>query len=393
MRKKVFIFVSCIVVKILLHSSEWTTISPGVEYRKFTLSDPNDVYVVRIKRNTPNLVLDVGVGGATIRDIREPVSKIVARYQNIVNYDGECYTILAAINGDFFSYTTDQVIGGQVIAGSYVDKMGPRGKYVYCKDNSMWIEKIVSFSAVVTFVDGSTETINNINVPRGTNELILYTHHYDYSTFTTGEGCEVVVNEVVEPLRPNKEIVGRIKEVRTEGQTPALIPFDGFVLSASGIKKDMLKLKSKVGDIIKVKIIVESNLGYDWSKAYSAIEGAQWFVSNGQLTSDLWEERHPRTAVAYNNDYIYLIVCDGRRSTSLGMKLSDLGNFCIQYLQATEALNLDCGGSSPMWVNGEVKNKPSDGTERAVANALFVAKLTVDKNTRFKNNDQIKIIS
>ncbi|MCX7716728.1 MAG: hypothetical protein N2Z73_04855, partial [Endomicrobia bacterium] len=46
-----------------------------------------------------------------------------------------------------------------------------------------------------------------------------------------------------------------------------------------------------------------------------------------------------------------------------------------------------------MWVNGEVKNKPSDGTERAVANALFVAKLTVDKNTRFKNNDQIKIIS
>jgi hypothetical protein len=41
-------------------------------------------------------------------------------------------------------------------------------------------------------------------------------------------------------------------------------------------------------------------------------------------------------------------------------------------LGATWALNLDGGGSTTMVVDGDVKNRPSDGRERAVSSALLV---------------------
>ncbi len=41
-------------------------------------------------------------------------------------------------------------------------------------------------------------------------------------------------------------------------------------------------------------------------------------------------------------------------------------------LGATDALNLDGGGSSTMVVKGSIKNVPSDGRERPVINALLV---------------------
>ena len=376
--------------------SQWTTVVPGVEYRKFTSStdgvqpSPNEVFVVRISRSQADILLDVGVGNGEIRDVRETVSGIATRYENITNYNGQQYDIVAAVNGDFFSYDTDQVIGGQVILGTYADKMGSRGKFAFKNLSSVFIDRTVSFSGKVTFADGSQADINDINVPRGTDQLILYTFHYDSATFTNEYGCEVVVGYVNEPLSPNREVSGVVREIRS-GIGSAPIPFDGFVLSGHGAARTLLEQKCKVGDVIKVKLSITSSAGKDWTGVYSAIEGAQWFVSNGQLTSDLWEERHPRTAVAYNDNYIYLIVCDGRRSTSIGMKLSELGNFCIQYLQAKEALNLDGGGSSTMWVNGSVKNQPSDGTERAVANALLVAKISSAKSTKFSSFEVAKV--
>ena len=41
-------------------------------------------------------------------------------------------------------------------------------------------------------------------------------------------------------------------------------------------------------------------------------------------------------------------------------------------LGATDGVNMDGGGSSAMWVNGVIKNVPSDGSERTVANGLMM---------------------
>lgn len=83
---------------------------------------------------------------------------------------------------------------------------------------------------------------------------------------------------------------------------------------------------------------------------------------------------HPRTAVGLDSSgrVLYLVVADGRREDVPGLTLSALARFMRERLGVCEALNLDGGGSSTLWYEGEVRNKPSDGREREVANHLLV---------------------
>jgi hypothetical protein len=85
--------------------------------------------------------------------------------------------------------------------------------------------------------------------------------------------------------------------------------------------------------------------------------------------------RHPRTAVAYDPEArrLWVVVVDGRQgSYSSGMTLAEI-TAMLSATEATEALNLDGGGSSVMLVSGRRVSRPSDEDgERAVRNALAV---------------------
>ena len=85
--------------------------------------------------------------------------------------------------------------------------------------------------------------------------------------------------------------------------------------------------------------------------------------------------RHPRTAVGYAPaaHRLWMVVVDGRQgSYSAGMTLPEVAGL-LEALGATEALNLDGGGSSVMALGGRPVSRPSDGEgERSVANALVV---------------------
>ncbi|MBI4540972.1 MAG: phosphodiester glycosidase family protein [Gemmatimonadetes bacterium] len=85
--------------------------------------------------------------------------------------------------------------------------------------------------------------------------------------------------------------------------------------------------------------------------------------------------RHPRTAVGFNpaSQRLWLVVVDGRRrGYSAGMSLPELAGL-FEALGATEALNLDGGGSSVMVIGGRTVSRPSDPEgENPVANALVL---------------------
>ena len=67
-----------------------------------------------------------------------------------------------------------------------------------------------------------------------------------------------------------------------------------------------------------------------------------------------------------------MVVIDGRRpGWSRGATLGEL-RATLRDLGAVDALNLDGGGSSEMVVNGEVVNRPSDGRERRITNAVLI---------------------
>lgn len=85
---------------------------------------------------------------------------------------------------------------------------------------------------------------------------------------------------------------------------------------------------------------------------------------------------NPRTAIAIIDELHYLlVVSDGRTDRSEGLSLYQLAQF-LQSQGARTAYNLDGGGSSTMWFNGEVVNEPvnhgSKVSERSVSDIVYI---------------------
>jgi Exopolysaccharide biosynthesis protein related to N-acetylglucosamine-1-phosphodiester alpha-N-acetylglucosaminidase len=81
----------------------------------------------------------------------------------------------------------------------------------------------------------------------------------------------------------------------------------------------------------------------------------------------------PRTAIGViDENHLVLVVVDGRsEGYSRGVTMTELAQI-MEDLGATTAYNLDGGGSSTLWFNGEVVNQPSNGGERATSDILYI---------------------
>jgi exopolysaccharide biosynthesis protein len=92
--------------------------------------------------------------------------------------------------------------------------------------------------------------------------------------------------------------------------------------------------------------------------------------------------RHPRSCLCLDQrNTLKLITTDGRSEQAAGMSLTELAQLAIS-LQCKDAINLDGGGSTTLWIRGEggsgVVNMPSDNRkfdhagERNVSNVIVV---------------------
>ncbi len=108
-----------------------------------------------------------------------------------------------------------------------------------------------------------------------------------------------------------------------------------------------------------------------------AVGGHPMVLRDGEVldqSGELCTVRHPRTALGLSRDghTLYLLVVDGRTSRSIGMTCAEEAT-TLRELGAWDAINLDGGGSSTMWVRGVgTLNAPSDGSPRTVSNHLGV---------------------
>lgn len=89
-------------------------------------------------------------------------------------------------------------------------------------------------------------------------------------------------------------------------------------------------------------------------------------------------DRHNRTALALLPDGTTLLfTVDGRMKQSAGMTLNEL-ILTLRWLGARDALNLDGGGSTTLWVRDRVVNYPTDNGrfdhqgERPVSNCILI---------------------
>lgn len=105
-------------------------------------------------------------------------------------------------------------------------------------------------------------------------------------------------------------------------------------------------------------------------------------IENGQVAVDSSDEvgkamaSNPRTAIGIVDDSTYVfVVSDGRTSESQGLSLKQLAEF-MKELNVTTAYNLDGGGSSSMYFNGQIINKPTTNgrniEEREVSDIVYL---------------------
>jgi exopolysaccharide biosynthesis protein len=106
-----------------------------------------------------------------------------------------------------------------------------------------------------------------------------------------------------------------------------------------------------------------------------AVGGAPMLVRDGALVGQCNSAcgSHPRTGIGVTRrGRILLVVVDGRQPRwSLGPTMDEFARI-MRDLGAVNALNLDGGGSSTMVIRGKVVNRPSDGRERSISNAVLV---------------------
>jgi hypothetical protein len=149
------------------------------------------------------------------------------------------------------------------------------------------------------------------------------------------------------------------------------------VLVARGNAATRLQAEAAVGTTITLRLILQP----DWSTVSDAIgggpllvrDGAPVYRANEAFTTSQLAPRGPRTAIAQRADgSILFVATDGRQpGYSVGMTNFELAQTLVR-LGAVRGMALDGGGSSTLAFDGQVLNRPSDGQERMVSNALML---------------------
>jgi hypothetical protein len=364
MKLRIILFLVAILAVVILTSAaaqfspeQWgEQIAPGIEYREYKVSGPNNVFVARMERDIEDVILESSIAQGQLVSGRESVSSMAARYDDAINFWGQSYItrtwglrndVVVAINGSFFDWDSGIPQSGQIHSGWYAKRfnnLGGSSGFVWKMDRSAFIGGCVNNEAdkqFIYFSNGNTQNIDGINTERNNDRLVIYTPQYDSYTPTTEEdGIEVLV-EMTRPtlVLPSPAYASGFVRAVLSGNGATMIPFDHIVISASGSAAEELAENAVAGTEVQIsQEITHYEEGCSgplspngWTKSYASISGSFVFLKDGEIQT--FDDpgataRHPRTAISFNDEYIYFIVVDGRDvKDSIGMTIQQLAEF------------------------------------------------------------------
>ena len=164
----------------------------------------------------------------------------------------------------------------------------------------------------------------------------------------------------------------------------------GYVIRNGVVYRESVRENSSNGDLAiykdgSFKIIYEDQISAEQlvkDGVVNLLAFGPALVENGEISVGTNEEvgqamaSNPRTAIGIIDENHYIIVVsDGRTTESKGLSLYQMAEVMKSYGVKT-AYNLDGGGSSTLYFNGQVINKPTTGgnkiSERAVSDIVYI---------------------
>ena len=264
---------------------------------------------------------------------------------------------LVAVNGAFFLPQTGCPLGTMMVNKKLYT--GPVFNRVAMGifDNGFAMDRVKLNATIKS--GWNTIKLDNINQPRmSIAYTIAYTPDWGQLSPTTPKnGVQIVVS--------NNNITSTTK-------SRVQIPKDGYVIVGPASVLGSLKVKEKIS--LDIKTLP------DWENVNHIISGGPYLVKDGKVYVDIQDQkllaiggRNPRTAIGYTKDNHFIIVtADGREGSSIGLTLKELAYY-MQKIGCVNAMNLDGGGSTVMYVKGYITNKPPVKGGIALSNALTIA--------------------
>lgn len=265
---------------------------------------------------------------------------------------------IVALNGTFFKPQTGVPLGtlmidGKMLTGPVYDRVA-MGIF----DDGFDMAR-VQFKS---YLNGSKSSVkvDNINQPR---MLTTYVLAYSKAWGTTSPASPKYGFQIA--VKDNK-IVGSSYSSMT-------IPEGGYVIV--GPEKQLRPL------VNEKNIKFEIGTTPDWKDVKHIISGGPYLVKNSEVFVDMTAQKlgaiggkNPRSAIGFTKDNeMIMVAVDGREGSSVGMTLMQLANF-MKSVGCTNAMNLDGGGSTVMYVNGRVVNSPQVKGGITISNALVLSK-------------------
>jgi hypothetical protein len=334
----------------------------GLRHELRTTDAPHSIHILEVDPSRWRIravrALDQGVGRETVSSLAErhgARAAINAGFFRIGGrYDGEPTGVLR-IAGEWFSDSS--------LARAAVGWRLDGREYVIGRLTVNWYLQS----------EGRRYQVNGINRPRGAHEAILFNWAFHRSTLTDPGGVEV-------------RIAGdKVVAISRDGNSP--IPPQGIVYSV-GPRSRVNVNRLEVGDLVRADYRLSISAGSStidpgrWRAMDFVVGGAGLLLRDRRVLQKYRDEKlragfstelHPRTALGFKEDGTWVfVVVDGRQpGISIGMSLPELADLMLA-LGCTDALNLDGGGSSTLYLDQGIKNSPSDGRERPVSDAILV---------------------
>jgi hypothetical protein len=304
---------------------------------------------------------------------RASLGRTTAGRETVTSMGGDLGAV-AGVNGGFFSIDgapgfEGDPTGVSVVGGRLRSEAVP-GRSALVLDGCDARVARVTTTLRVTAADGASRTIRAVNRPGPAGSVVLMTDDLGRPT-PSDSGVDVVVDRT-----------GTVLRVREPGR---VVPSGTRVLHATGTSETWLRTHARAGTRVAVRVTIRDHQGTDLPRRPDThvVGGSVGLLRDGvpEITAGLDGHasigmalrRQPRTlAGVTQGGRLLLVTVDGRDPRwSVGLSFPEAAAL-LRWLGAQQGLSMDGGGSTTMVVDGDVVNRPSDGAERPVGDALFV---------------------
>lgn len=379
------LFTMCVTGATLASAPDWGRvdtlehykIGPGAVYTKIHFPDyPLYIYTTEIDLTNEYTKIEQVQSNDKVPDlVRETTLSQSLRNTT----DG--HRVYCAVNHDFFNYERGTAIGINLSEGEIPysrSKNWGRSLIAFDKNNIASVFH-PNTNMTVTLRDNTSIKIEDVNLGLDESfEAVLYNKWNTY--ILSGDGLFIKFEPQGEWTFNGAPTLAKVIEVAT---TPLQNTKNEYVIYLRGSKASLATEKVSIGDMISInQQFLPGKFGTPGTDIKTAFHGYPSIAFEGKLHEGEYNnfengreyEVAPRTMLGMSKDgtKAYVVVVDGRSTTSLGVNCIDIANYMLAN-GSWNVVNFDSGGSSTIVINNELANLPQGATTQRLVIDTFQA--------------------